>query len=255
MPSEAGRSIEASILRLTTVTGLLAASESRSSAILEHAAIGIWTIGIDGRIRSANAAAARMVGLEAGAQRGSEAHRVPARLRRRAADASDAGTLDPGADPGGDGAGRAGAVADRVRPRHLGAQAVRGTARAPGSPRCADRPPQPVRRARAPRERVDERRRPVRRDVRRHRRLQERQRFARSRDRRPRAARDRRSDPRARAPRRLRGPSRWRRVPDRDARLRGHDDGRVVRLPADPRDRAAVPLRRPPVRWSRRASG
>ena len=70
MPSDAGRSIEASILRLTTVTGLLAASESRSSSILEHAAIGIWTIGIDGRIRSANAAAARMVGLDAAAQRG-----------------------------------------------------------------------------------------------------------------------------------------------------------------------------------------
>ena len=197
MPSEAGRSIEASIMRLATVTGLLAASESRSSAILEHAAIGIWTIGIDGRIRSANAAAARLVGLDARTQRGRNAHRVPARLRRRAADPPDEGTLDPGADPGGHGAGRAGAAADRVRPRHLGAQAVRGTARPPGSPRCAHRPPQPVRRARAPRERVDERRRPVRGDVRRHRRLQERQRLARSRDRRPRAPRDRRSDPRA----------------------------------------------------------
>jgi diguanylate cyclase (GGDEF)-like protein len=70
MPSEACRSIEASVVRLATVTGLLAASESRSSAILEHAAIGIWTIGIDGRIRSANAAAARLVGLDAGMQRG-----------------------------------------------------------------------------------------------------------------------------------------------------------------------------------------
>ncbi|HWM20948.1 MAG TPA: EAL domain-containing protein [Ilumatobacteraceae bacterium] len=70
MPSEAGRSIEAAIVRLATVTGLLAASESRSSAILEHAAIGIWTIGIDGRIRSANAAAARLIGLDAKAQRG-----------------------------------------------------------------------------------------------------------------------------------------------------------------------------------------
>ncbi|MGH9132304.1 MAG: diguanylate cyclase domain-containing protein, partial [Ilumatobacteraceae bacterium] len=70
LPSDAGRSIQASIARLATVTGLLAASESRSSAILEHAAIGIWTIGIDGRIRSANAAAARLVGLDARAQRG-----------------------------------------------------------------------------------------------------------------------------------------------------------------------------------------
>ena len=68
--TEAGRSIDASIVRLATVTGLLAASESRSSAILEHAAIGIWTIGIDGRIRSANAAAARLVGLDARTQRG-----------------------------------------------------------------------------------------------------------------------------------------------------------------------------------------
>jgi diguanylate cyclase (GGDEF)-like protein len=70
MPSEAARSIEASIVRLVTVTGLLAASESRSSSILEHAAIGIWTIGIDGRIRSSNAAAARLIGLDAEAQRG-----------------------------------------------------------------------------------------------------------------------------------------------------------------------------------------
>ena len=70
MPSEVGRSIESAIVRLATVTGLLAASESRSSAILEHAAIGIWTIGIDGRIRSANAAAARLVGLDAKSQRG-----------------------------------------------------------------------------------------------------------------------------------------------------------------------------------------
>ncbi|HEX4981983.1 MAG TPA: EAL domain-containing protein, partial [Ilumatobacteraceae bacterium] len=70
MPSEVARSIEASIVRLVTVTGLLAASESRSSSILEHAAIGIWTIGIDGRIRSSNAAAARLIGLDAEEQRG-----------------------------------------------------------------------------------------------------------------------------------------------------------------------------------------
>jgi PAS domain-containing protein len=70
MPSDAGRSIESSIARLAMVTGLLAASESRSSSILEHAAIGIWTVGVDGRIRSANAAAARLVGLDDRSQRG-----------------------------------------------------------------------------------------------------------------------------------------------------------------------------------------
>jgi diguanylate cyclase (GGDEF)-like protein len=70
MPSDAGRSIESSITRLAMVTGLLAASESRSSSILEHAAIGIWTVGVDGRIRSANAAAARLVGLDDRSQRG-----------------------------------------------------------------------------------------------------------------------------------------------------------------------------------------
>jgi diguanylate cyclase (GGDEF)-like protein len=70
MPSAAAYEIEASIVRLATITGLLAASESRSSSILEHAAIGIWTVGDDGRIRSANAAAARLVGLDDLTQRG-----------------------------------------------------------------------------------------------------------------------------------------------------------------------------------------
>ena len=187
LPSDAARSIEASITRLATVTGLLAASESRSSAILEHAAIGIWTIGIDGRIRSANAAAARMVGLDAAEQRGRNLTEfLPAfdgeQLMRPTKGPSlpvlTQAVMVP-AEPEPLLTVFARDISERKQFEEQLAHQARHDA--------LHRPPQPIRRARAPRERVDERRRPVRGDVRRHRRLQERQPFARSRDRRPRA--------------------------------------------------------------------
>ena len=249
MPSEAGRSIEASIVRLATVTGLLAASESRSSAILEHAAIGIWTIGIDGRIRSANAAAAR--------------HGRP---RRRSSNA--VGMLT------------------EFLPAFDGEQLIRPT-KGPSIPvltQAVTVPAEPEPLLTVFARDISERKQfeeqlahqarhdaltglPNRFAVLEH--LEsvlmngddqcavmfvDIDGFKSVNDSHGHATGDlvlREIADRIRGPgaaRRLRGPSRRRRVPDRDARLRGHDDGRVVRLPTDPRDRAAVPLRRPPVR-------
>jgi len=61
-PGRLGESIRCSVARLTEVTGRLQVSEERSSAIVSHAAVAIWTVDEQGRVVSANAAAERTLG-------------------------------------------------------------------------------------------------------------------------------------------------------------------------------------------------
>lgn len=63
LPGSLGRSLRESVSNLTAVTQRLTQSEAWASAIVEHAADAIWTVGPDGAIRSANTAAEWMVGL------------------------------------------------------------------------------------------------------------------------------------------------------------------------------------------------
>jgi diguanylate cyclase (GGDEF)-like protein len=62
VPGELGSTIRASLSRLADVTAQLHASEARASAIVEHAAVAIWTTNDKGWILSANDAAEHLLG-------------------------------------------------------------------------------------------------------------------------------------------------------------------------------------------------
>jgi diguanylate cyclase (GGDEF)-like protein len=64
-----GQAIRKSMERMRTVTGQLQISEQRSSAIIEHAAVGIWTIDAEGRVLTANACAEDLLGMSEDDQR------------------------------------------------------------------------------------------------------------------------------------------------------------------------------------------
>jgi diguanylate cyclase (GGDEF)-like protein/PAS domain S-box-containing protein len=62
LPGPLGRSVRGSIHQLRETTEQLHASESRARAVVESAPEAIWSVGGGGRIRSANPAAATLVG-------------------------------------------------------------------------------------------------------------------------------------------------------------------------------------------------
>jgi diguanylate cyclase (GGDEF)-like protein len=81
LPGSLGESVRASLARLASVTTQLHASEARASAIVEHAAVAIWTVDEHGVVVSANAAAEQILGTADYEQVGKELRALIGTLR------------------------------------------------------------------------------------------------------------------------------------------------------------------------------